>query len=315
MKIGIIADIATGIDAAGSDCWASPHDVLNGLRIGAPPDFFNAAGQNWGITALSPARMRQNGFASFIALLRASMGYAGGVRIDHAMGLMRLWVIPEGAKSVDGVYLRYPLDDLLRMIALESHRARAIVIGENLGTVPQGFNETLAYRGLAGMQILWFEQQDAQFILPRRWRGDSVAMTTTHDLPTVAGWWNGRDIEWRTKAGIRTFKGDEAAEWQERHDEKQRLWSALIDADCVPAGPQPNHAGPVVDGAARFIGSTPCALAILAVEDMCALEDQPNLPGTINEHPNWRRRLPTGNLFAQAGVAERLERFRRARLS
>src|SRR5205085_9460455 len=133
MKIGIIADIATGIDAAGSDCWVSPDDVLNGLRIGAPPDLFNAAGQNWGITALSPARMRQNGFASFIALLRASMGYAGGVRMDHAMGLMRLWVIPEGAKSVDGVYLRYPLDDLLRLIALESHRARAIVIGENLG--------------------------------------------------------------------------------------------------------------------------------------------------------------------------------------
>ena len=170
MKIGIIADIATGVDAAGSDCWVSPDDVLKELRIGAPPDLFNAAGQNWGITALSPTRMRQNGFAPFIALLRASMGYAGGVRIDHAMGLMRLWVIPEGASSADGVYLRYPLDDLLRLTSLESHGARAIVIGENLGTVPKGFNETLAYRGLAGMDVLWFRQEDARFLPPRRWK-------------------------------------------------------------------------------------------------------------------------------------------------
>jgi 4-alpha-glucanotransferase len=229
------------------------------------------------------------------------------------MGLMRLWVIPEGAKSADGVYLRYPLDDLLRLTALESHRGRAIVIGENLGTVPQGFNETLAYRGLAGMQVLWFEQENGQFIPARRWRRDSVAMTTTHDLPTVAGWWNGRDIEWRAKAGIRTFTGDETAEWQERRVEKQKLWQAMADSGCVPSGGQPDDTTPVVDGAVKFIGGTPCSLAIVPVEDICALEDQPNLPGTIDQHPNWRRRLPPGNFFAQPGVAERLDRFRRAR--
>ncbi len=314
MKVGIIADIATGIDPNGSDCWAAPDDALNGLRIGAPPDLFNAAGQNWGITALSPVRMRGNGFGPFIAMLRANMGFAGGVRIDHAMGLMRLWVIPEGAKPADGVYLRYPFPDLLRLISLESHRARAIVVGEDLGTVPQGFGETLAYRGIYGMQVLWFEQERAgTFIAPSRWRRDAVAMTTTHDLPTVAGWWTGRDIDWRAKTGIRTSKGDESADREERRELKQKLWSGLVDARCVEPGQEPSDPEPVVDGAVSFVAKTPCRLALLPAEDMLGLQEQPNLPGTIDEHPNWRRRLPAGDCFSQPGAGDRLARFVRSR--
>jgi 4-alpha-glucanotransferase len=315
MKIGIIADIATGIDPAGSDCWGSPDDVLNGLRIGAPPDLFNAAGQNWGITALSPLNLRKNGLAPFVALLRANMAYAGGIRIDHAMGLMRLWVMPEGASPADGVYLRYPLDDMLRLLSLESHRARAIVIGEDLGTVPPGFSQTLADRGILGMQVLWFEHDpDGQLRAPSRWRREAVAMTTTHDLPTVAGWWNGRDIEWRAKAGIRTQKGNDAADREERTKLKEHLWSALRAADCVSSH-QPDGAKSVIDGAICYVGNTPCRLAIVAAEDICGLEEQPNLPGTIDEHPNWRRRLPSGNCFSKPPVSDRVARLVRSRRS
>lgn len=316
MKIGIIADIATGIDPDGSDCWASPDEVLNGLRIGAPPDLFNAAGQNWGITALSPVSLRKNGFASFIALIRSNMKYAGGVRIDHAMGLMRLWVIPEGASATDGVYLRYPLEDLLRLICLESCHARAVVIGEDLGTVPGGFSETLAHRGICGMQVLWFEQEkNGDFLPPSQWRRDSIAMTTTHDLPTVAGWWTGRDIEWRSRLGIRTSIGDEAEEWDERKTAKTKLWSALLAADCVPSGREPANANLVVYGATGFVGKTASRLAVLPAEDICGLKEQPNLPGTTREHPNWRRRLPPGEFFSKRGVADRLARFVQSRRS
>ena len=309
MKIGVIADIATGIDPAGSDCWGSPDDVLNGLRIGAPPDLFNAAGQNWGITALSPVHFRKNGFGPFVAMLRANMAYAGGIRIDHAMGLSRLWVMPEGAGPAEGVYLRYPLDDLLRLISLESHRARAIVIGENLGTVPHGFNETLAHRGILGMQVLWFQHEpDGRFIAPEKWRRDAVAMTTTHDLATVAGWWNGTDIEWRAKAGMGSQNGDQAADRQERIDLKEKLWSAFLAANCVSSDHTPD-AQSAIDGAICYAGKTPCRLALISAEDICGLEEQPNIPGTIDEHPNWRRRLPSGDYFSQAHVSDRLARL------
>jgi 4-alpha-glucanotransferase len=149
MHIGLIADLATGMDPCGSDAWGVPDDVLIGLEIGAPPDLINTVGQGWGLTALSPTGLQRDGFAAFIAMVRANMAHAGGVRIDHAMGLMRLWVIPEGASSTEGVYLRYPFEDLLRLIALESYRNRCIVIGEDLGTVPHGFRDHLRQRGIS----------------------------------------------------------------------------------------------------------------------------------------------------------------------
>lgn len=316
MKIGIIADLATGIDPGGSDCWASPDDVLNGLQIGAPPDLFNAAGQNWGLTALSPMQLRKSGFGAFIAMMRANVKYAGGVRIDHAMGLMRLWVIPEGAGAMDGVYLRYPLDDLVRLLCLESHRARAIVIGEDLGTVPGGFSEMLAQHGISGMQVLWFQhEKNGDFIPPWRWRREAVALTSTHDLPTIAGWWKGRDIDWRSKLGMQMSTGGAAAELEERSTAKANLWSALLAADCVSPEREPAKPEPVVNGATIFVGKTPARLAVLPVEDICGLEEQPNLPGTTTEHPNWRRRLPPGKFFSQPHVADRTARFVKSRRS
>lgn len=316
MAIGLIADLATGVDPNGSDSWGAPKDFLMGLTIGAPPDPFNYAGQGWGLTALSPNGLRDGGFTAFIALLRANMAHAGGVRIDHVMSLMRLWVIPEGAAPTEGVYLRYPMEDLIRLIALESHRHRAIVIGEDLGTVPHGFRNLLAHRGIDGMEVMWFEREWGPFTPPSQWRRNAVAMTTTHDLPTVAGWWRGRDIDWRTKLGMNPHGSDEQSQRSAREADRALLWDALKQAGCAQGDPPPpNEPETVVDASLAFVGATPSRLAIAPIEDVLALEEQPNLPGTINEHPNWRRRLPAGDVFATPGSEDRLARFVHARQS
>jgi 4-alpha-glucanotransferase len=174
----------------------------------------------------------------------------------------------------------------------------------------------LAQHGIYGMQVLWFEQEkNGDFIAPRRWRRDAVALTSTHDLPTVAGWWIGRDIEWRAKLGIHTSSGDTAAELEERRRAKTKLWSALLAAGCVRAGREPADAESIVDGATAFIGKTPSRLAVLPAEDVCGLEEQPNFPGTTHEHPNWRRRLPPGEFFSEPHVASRIAQFVQSRRS
>ncbi|KUY85368.1 4-alpha-glucanotransferase [Burkholderia territorii] len=201
MAVGLIADLAVGSDRAGSDAWANGTTLLRGVSVGAPPDLFNADGQAWGVTTWTPAALRANGFAPFIELLRAAFAHAGGIRIDHVLGFARMWIVPEGRSPRDGAYLRYPLDDLVRLVALEAARHRAVAIGEDLGTVPAGFRERLGAQGIAGMRVLWFEREaDRAFRPPSAWDRDAIAMTSTHDLPTVAGWWRGVDLDWRRAA-------------------------------------------------------------------------------------------------------------------
>ncbi|MGK8891635.1 4-alpha-glucanotransferase [Burkholderia gladioli] len=198
MSIGTIADLAVGVAPDGADAWAAPHTLLSGLSIGAPPDLFNPEGQAWGVATWTPAGLRANGYAPFIALLRGAFAHAGGVRIDHILGFQRLWIVRDGGSPREGAYLRYPLDDLLRLVALESARHRAIAIGEDLGTVPEGLRERLAARGIAGMRVLAFERErDGAFRPPEAWDRDAAAMSSTHDLPTLAGWWRGVDLAWR----------------------------------------------------------------------------------------------------------------------
>jgi 4-alpha-glucanotransferase len=290
MRIGLISDLAVGMNSSGSHAWSNQQDILGGLQIGAPPDLFNTGGQNWGLTTFSPRALARGGFAPFIATLGACMRHAGGVRIDHAMGLMRLWVIPHGASAVDGAYLTYPLDDLLQLTALESHRHRAIVIGEDLGTVPPGFPERLKAAGIYGMSVLWFERKGAGFAPARSWPADVAAMTSTHDLPTVAGWWSGRDIEVRSQCGfIKNAEHEEAA----RIKDRKALWKALREGKAGEGElPAPAEGEKIATAAVKFIARTPARLALLPLEDASALEDQPNLPATIDEQPNWRRRYP-----------------------
>jgi 4-alpha-glucanotransferase len=303
MKIGLISDLAIGMDRAGSHAWSRQSDLLLGLNIGAPPDEFNRAGQDWGLSGFSPRALVATGFDPFLSTVRAAMRYAGGVRIDHIMGLQRLWLVPEGASPADGAYLAYPLDDLLRLLALESHRHGAVVIGEDLGTVPRGFRRRLTQAGIAGMDVMWFERNRGSFRAPTRWRRDAVSMTTTHDLPTVAGWWRGHDIDVRSALGLSA-----AGEAAERQSDRRRLWQAFITAGTAQGpAPAPDDPAPAVDAALGFVASSPAPLMLAPVEDLAGLADQPNLPGTINEHPNWRRRLepPASTFFDDPVVARR----------
>ena len=306
MRIGLIADLAVGMNSSGSAAWSEQKDVLVGLQIGAPPDLYNNRGQNWGLTTFSPRALRSSGFAPFIATLRACMRHAGGVRIDHAMGLMRLWVVPPGAEAKEGAYLAYPLDDLLRLTALESHQNRAVVIGEDLGTVPTGFRERLSAVGIYGMNVLWFERKQAGFAGPQNWPTEVAAMTSTHDLPTVAGWWRGRDIEVRGQLGSVANEREQAG----RDEDRRALWRAFREAKVASGKPPPPDQGARVDDAAvQFIACTPSRLALLPLEDALGLEDQPNMPGTIEQQPNWRRRYcgEAGQLLEQPGVRQRLQ--------
>ena len=317
MPIGLIADLAVGTDGGGSHAWSHQRAILPDVTVGAPPDVFSPLGQDWGLTAFSPLEMRAGGFAAFLELARAAFRHAGGVRVDHAMGLQRLWVVPRGAGPSEGAYLHYPVDDLVRLLALESHRHQAIVIGEDLGTLPEGFHARMEQAGILGMKVLWFEQeQDGRFRSPRDWPRNATAMTTTHDLPTVVGWWQGRDITWR--AELDRFPDAATAEREEARREQDRaaLWTAFLESGAA-SGDQPGleETEPVVDAALTHVGTAGCALAILPLEDALALPEQPNLPGTVSEHPNWRRRLAgdAATLLDSPEVARRLERFALAR--
>ncbi|MGU3492541.1 4-alpha-glucanotransferase [Xanthobacteraceae bacterium A53D] len=287
MPIGLISDLAVGSDGGGSQSWSRQQDMLIGLSIGAPPDLLNSIGQAWGLAAFSPRAMVESGFRSFLGMLRATMAHAGGVRIDHIMGLYRLWMVPDGAKPSEGAYLAYPFDDLVRLVALESQRHKTIVTGEDLGTVPEGFREKLARRSILGMQVLWFERDAKAYTPAADYRPAATAVTGTHDLPTIAGWWEGRDITWRTPLGLLGEGIDEAQERANRETDRAALWQA-IGSGPVPAGDDP---APVIDAALEFVGRTPAPLVVIPLEDALGLIEQPNLPGTVDEHPNWRRRF------------------------
>ncbi len=305
MPIGFIADLAVGVDPNGSECWTQPDAMLIGATIGAPPDALNAIGQSWGLTTFSPAALRRDGFAAFLKILRAAMRHAGGVRLDHVMSLMRLWLVPDGARPVDGAYLRYPFEDLVRLVALESWRNRCIVIGEDLGTVPDDCRARLARVGILGLDVLPFMRDGNAFLAPRRWRENAVAMTSTHDVAPIGGWWQGRDLDWRRRLRLFGERG-EASERDERIRSKAQLARALSRSG-KRVSPRASEAG-IVDAAIDFVGASASPLAIVPIEDLLGAAEAPNLPGTIDEHPNWRRRYraPASRLLDTPRVARRL---------
>lgn len=325
MRIGVLADLAVGGSPAGSHAWSRQGDLMTRTSVGAPPDLHNPLGQGWGLTALSPAALRQSGFSAFLAMLRASLAHAGGVRIDHILGMARMWLIPDGAPPQDGAYLRYPLAQLLRLTALEAWRHGALVVGENLGTVPDGFDAQLQEQGLLGMNVLWFMRaadptadaahavpdpstplpdatqpagganpppiEPAGFLSPGDWPPHAVAMTTTHDLPTLEGWWHAQDILWRSRLGLLGPEQDEAALRAGRLEDRAALWRAVqMSSPAASTLPLPRE--PPGAELLGFVAATPCPLLLVTLEDLTGQLDQPNLPGTIANHPNWRQRVP-----------------------
>lgn len=306
MSIGLIGDLAVGVTPGGSDTWAMPHAMLRGLTIGAPPDPLGPLGQNWSITSFSPDGLRATGYAPWIAMVRSAMRASGGLRIDHAFGLARLWVIPDGGTSADGAYLEFPFEDLVRLATLEAHRANCLVIAEDLGTSPHGFTQAISERHMLGMRLLWFERaQDHGFIGAQDYPANAVSMTGTHDTQTVAGWWSGRDLGWaaqlgRLPDGMTRRQAEDIRAW-----DRGLLWSTIGDGDR----PDPEETGPAVDAAIAHVARTPAALAIVPLEDLLGDVEQPNLPGTTTGHPNWQRRLeaPLEALLAAPDVQRRLD--------
>jgi 4-alpha-glucanotransferase len=314
MAIGLISDLAVGTDSGGSQCWSRQEETLIGLTVGAPPDLLQREGQNWGLTAFSPRGLVANGFGTYREMLHTALAHAGGMRIDHAMGINRLWVIPEGASGAEGAYLAFPERDLLRLIALESHRNRAIVLAEDLGTVPDGFQDRLRDAGIEGMRVLWFERDQAgNFTAPWHWTPLAAAMTSTHDLPTLAGWWRGNDLDWRQQLGHNATAETARAE---RDQEKSLIWQAFTQSGAAQGeAPSTNDSASFADAAVRHVGRSACELVVLPLEDALALVEQPNLPGTTDEHPNWRRRLDSyaENTLDDAATKARLQALHTSR--
>lgn len=317
MGIGLIADLAVGSDGAGSQVWSRQEEMLTGLSQGAPPDLLNPLGQNWGLTPLSPRGLRDHGYRAFIEMLRATLGHAGGLRIDHVLGLARAWLVPDGADAGAGAYVQFPCDDLLRLVALESWRHDAIVIGEDLGTVPDGFRDRLGAAGLLGMAVLSFTRDaDGRWLPPAEWPAAAVGLTGTHDLPTLAGWWSGRDIAWRRRLNLFSADHGPAAVAAERDEDRASLWQALCDEGTAEgAAPDPDMPGPFVGAAISYVGRSAGPLVLLPVEDALAQDEQPNLPGITDPHPNWRRRLPANadRLLEPPAVRARLAALAAAR--
>lgn len=307
MKIGLIADLAVGADGAGSQAWSRQDELLAELTVGAPPDILNRSGQSWGISAFSPEGLQRNGFRAFIEMLRANFAHAGGLRIDHIMGLQRLWLIPADAKPGEGAYLQFPIDDMLRLLALESHRHKAVVLGEDLGTVPDGLREKLAARQMLGMRVLLFEQNDGAFIDNQQWPDNALATSTTHDLPTLNGWWRGRDINWNRDLELI----DEPTEkhWRETREHERRALRQVLAHELQSQVEGVEDIDAIIDASTRFLGQTPAPLVLLPIDDALGIEEQANLPGTIDSHPNWRRRYSAHaqNLLDDEDAARRLE--------
>ncbi|KPU59791.1 4-alpha-glucanotransferase [Pseudomonas fluorescens] len=314
MSIGLIADLAVGADGGGSQAWSRQDELLAALTVGAPPDILNRTGQGWGISAFSPEGLVRNGFRAFIEMLRANFAHCGGLRIDHVMGLQRLWVIPNGSPPADGAYLYYPVDDLLRLLTLESHRHQAIVLGEDLGTVPDGLREKLIARSMLGMRVLLFEQDNTHFKPILDWPDNALATTSTHDLPTLNGWWHGRDIDWNARLGMVDASGE--IEWRQHREREREGLRRALSQDPQNFREESHETDQVLDASVRFLGHTRAPLVLLPLEDALGVEQQANLPGTIDTHPNWSRRLPgySEALLDGADAARRLELLACARL-
>jgi len=299
LAIGLYTDLAVSIDRGGAEAWAEQHLYAIGASVGAPPDIFNVKGQDWGLPPMIPQCLRESGYAPFIATLRANMRNAGALRIDHVMGLLRLYWVPSGATPAAGAYVRYPLDDLLGLLALESERHRCLVIGEDLGTVPDEVRAALERNDVLSYRVLLFERDAAgNFNAPSQYPEAALATASTHDLPTLAGWWEGHDIALRAAHGHLGPQADLAAQMAERVRDRGQLLGALARAGLLPdATPLDPHAVPTLTPALAialqlFLARTPSTLLVVQPEDVFGVREQANLPGTVTEHPNWRRKLP-----------------------
>jgi 4-alpha-glucanotransferase len=282
LPIGLYTDLAVGVEPGGADAWSGQDSVLRQVEVGAPPDALNLSGQAWGLAAFNPRGLEAQGFDPFERLLSDTMRHAGAMRLDHVLGLNRLYLIPFGSSPRDGAYVRYPLQTLLAIVAAESAKRECIVIGEDLGTVPDDLRAALSDWGIWSYMVMMFERdEDGDFQPPQEYKRNALATFSTHDLPTFSGWHTAHDLS--VKRGLGIDPGETDAE-----RDRARWLAGEALARC---GLVRDRAWDYVD-IARFLARTPSRVVAISIEDVLGIRDQPNIPGTMDEHPNWRRRLP-----------------------
>jgi 4-alpha-glucanotransferase len=321
MSVGLYLDLAVGCDGSGVDVWSNKDLYVSGAAVGAPPDAMNTLGQDWGLTPINPTSLQQQGYLPLIEALRSNMQYAGALRIDHILGLMRQYWVAPGMKADEGIYITFPFEDILRIIALESRRNNCVVIGEDLGTVPDGFGEIMTAAGLLSYKVLFFERwESGLFQRPELYPAQSMVTVSTHDLPTLTGWWTGRDLHWRQTLNL--YPSDEMGQ-QERNtriDDRKLLIAALVDLDVIDKNNLPPQAPAVMNtelsiAVQKYMAKAPSHIQLIPLEDTLEVVEQVNIPGTIDQHPNWLQKLPVtlDEFWHQNSVKAMAKAMRQAR--
>lgn len=321
MSVGLYRDLAVGVADSGSETWADDGILCQDVSIGAPPDILGPLGQNWGLPPLNPQRLKETAYDAFIQLLRANMKYCGALRIDHVLGLLRLWWIPKGEDATQGAYMYYPVEDMLAILALESHRHQCSVIGEDLGTVPDEIVTLLGDAGVHSYKVFFFETaEDGGYYSPQHYTNQSMSALCTHDMPTLRGFWHCEDLNMGKELGLYP----DSEQLQELFDSRAKSKQAILDSIAwhgyLPEGvgrdaayvPMDRH---LSEGLQMHLAAGSSTLLSLQLEDWLEMDKPVNIPGTVDEYPNWRRKLSASldDLFGRQDVNDLTRRLTEVR--
>ncbi len=317
MRVGLIRDLAVGAEGGGAEVKSNQALFCTGASIGAPPDPFAHQGQNWGLPPMMPAELRASGYDHFIQLLRTNMAHCGALRIDHAMSLMRLWWCPPRETADRGAYVYYPFRELLGLLTLESHLNKCLIVGEDLGVVPEAFREALTRVCAFSNKVFYFEKDYQERVKPpQEYAVDALAMVNNHDVPTLVSWWNGTDLVLRDKLNILEAGTDYAQVCAMRHRDKESLLSALFEAGCYPDswhGRPADHAvdEDLIEAILLFVSKTASKLFVFQLEDLLLMDQPVNVPGTFKEHENWKRKItqPLDTIFKDKRILTILKKI------
>jgi 4-alpha-glucanotransferase len=319
MAIGLYGDVAVGANPGGSETWANRHLYVQQASVGAPPDPLALKGQDWGIPPQSPAELRAQEYEPFVTLIRNNMRATAALRLDHVMTLFRLWWVPRGSSSARGAYVHYPLDDLVAILALESVRNHCIVIGEDLGTVPDEVRDAMERYHVYHYKVLLFEkEEDQRFKAPWRYARNALATVTTHDLPTLRGWWEGLDIGLREQLDLYPAASQAEEDGRGRERERVAMMQALSEQRLwhwESHEPPPDYSPALARAIQCYLGVSNAGLAMIQIEDLIGMPDPANVPGTHQEHANWQRKVAinTADILAREEVREMLAAMNAAR--
>jgi 4-alpha-glucanotransferase len=319
MAVGIYRDMGVGIADDGAEAWGNQTLLCLGVSVGAPPDPLNLAGQDWGLVPFNPVTLREAAYRPLLDVLQANMAHAGAMRLDHAMSLQRLYWVPRGMKADQGAYVRYPVADLFGLVTLASRRAGCLVIGEDLGTVPDGFRPRMEEAAILGYRLMVFEKKEGEvYKRPDEITASALVSVGTHDLPSLPGWWQGIDIASRQRLGLYPDPAMGEQEWQGRERDRSHLVAAIAEQGLLPgdfpvgAELTPAQAAALCVAVYAYLDRSPAKLLMVQFEDVLGLVLQMNLPGTTDQHPNWRVRYPaaTGEMLADARMVTLAESLR-----